>query len=360
MGFISLLSCDYTTTLYPHVSYLCLCPPAARKLTLTDIVRELADVVCARAVAGKQFGVVLVPEGAVSYIPELRALIAEMNSHFADGTAAGDISGKLTPWSRAVLAYLPPLIREQLFLERESSGAVQLSQISTEKLLAELVGEELLRRKAAGGYAGKYATICHFFGYQARSSLPSNFDCAYGNALGSTAGALAAGGYNGYMATVRKLAKPVSAWEPAGIPLTAMTSVPAVSAATVMGGGQSFAKALSTLSAAKGTGERPVVESREVDIKRIPFGTLQARSAVWVKEDHYSNPGPIQFHGPVADVVTATLALERHDYMERIVRLRSAVDEVLEICRPGVSDSILDAAITGVGSLRNILTSLRE
>ncbi len=119
----------------------------ARKLTLTDIVREVADVVAARAAVGKNFGIVLVPEGAVSYIPEMRTLLAEMNQLFADGVDAATVPSRLTPWSQAVLNYLPPFIRQQLFLERESSGAVQLSQISTEKLLAELVGEELERRK---------------------------------------------------------------------------------------------------------------------------------------------------------------------------------------------------------------------
>ena len=125
----------------------------------------------------------------------------------------------------------PALIRQQLFLERESSGAVQLSQINTERLLAELVGEELkVRSKASNAatrYDGKYATICSSFGYQARCSLPSNFDCTYGSTLGATAGALVAGGHNGYMATARNLAGPVAAWEPAGVPFTAMMSVPA-------------------------------------------------------------------------------------------------------------------------------------
>jgi hypothetical protein len=49
---------------------------------------------------------------------------------------------------------------------RESSGAVQLSQIQTDKLLAHAVGVELEKRKKAGSYEGKYGPLCHYFGYQ--------------------------------------------------------------------------------------------------------------------------------------------------------------------------------------------------
>lgn len=123
----------------------------ARRQTLRDVVRELADRISARAAAGKQFGVILLPEGVVAYIPELRALIDEINALFAAGsTDPAKAKAELTPWSRAVLEYLPAAVQEQLFFERESSGAAQLSQISTEQLLVELVNKELLSRKAKG------------------------------------------------------------------------------------------------------------------------------------------------------------------------------------------------------------------
>ena len=131
-----------------------------RKLTLFDVIREVADVVAARAAAGKNFGVVLVPEGTVAAIPEMRSLIAEMTELLRGGAAADAIPGLLTPWSAAVLAFLPPVVRAQLFLERESSGAVQLSQVASETLLAELVGSELAQRAKTGAYKGKCACAC--------------------------------------------------------------------------------------------------------------------------------------------------------------------------------------------------------
>lgn len=89
-------------------------------------------------------------------------------------------------------------------------------------MIAELVGEELARRKQEKKYNGKYAPLCFFFGYQARCSLPSNFDCAYGQALGYTAGSLIAGGHTGYLATLRDLSGPVASWQPTGVPLSTL------------------------------------------------------------------------------------------------------------------------------------------
>jgi pyrophosphate--fructose-6-phosphate 1-phosphotransferase len=351
----------------------------SKKLTLKDIISNLADLVNERALEGKNFGVVLVPEGTVHAIPELRSLVAEMNLLFKQGVHQDSIVNHLTPWSAAVLNYLPPLIRSQLFMERESSGAVQLSQISTEKLLAELVGEELAKRKSAGTFKGKFAPITHFFGYQARSSLPSNFDCAYGLALGATAGVLVAHCRSGYMATIRNLSAPVSEWVPVGIPFTAMMTIPVPGAA-----GQHMLEATdssqipTTASVEEITSlgsedvdsngkrrklhrsSRPVIPSSPIDILGGPFMKLQSLLPAWRMQELYSNPGPIQFEGPTANDITLSLMNERHDYLPRILELRKLLDHVNRLCLPGVSESLLDAALTGVTSLSHILNVIKS
>ena len=307
----------------------------ARRLTLTDIVHHCADVIAARAAAGKNFGVVLLPEGILAYIPELRSLIDEMNALFVAGVPQAAIPDRLTPWSRAVLAYLPPLIRDQLFLERESSGALQLSQVSTERLLAELTGDELARRKAAGTYKGKYATITHFFGYQARSSLPSNFDCAYGTALGATSAALVVAKRNGYMATVRGLAGPVEEWTPMGVPLVGELSLPPPG------------KVLRALS----------IESAPVDLQGAAMFAMKRVASKWQRGEAYTNPGPIQFDGPVAGAITATLSLEQTQASGRVAQIRRMLTEVRDAVSPseGVTDEAIETARAGlVGLLRCI------
>ena len=83
-----------------------------------------------------------------------------------------------------VFAILPQAIQQQLFLERDPHGNVQVSLIESEKLFAALVGDKLKARKAAGTYTGKYATQTHFFGYEGRCAFPSNFDADYCYSLG--------------------------------------------------------------------------------------------------------------------------------------------------------------------------------
>lgn len=313
-----------------------------RKMGLRDVVAEVADVVCTRAADKKNFGVVLVPEGLIAYIPELQALITEINEAMRDECAgasdAESIAASLTPWSRALLSFLPAQIQAQLMLEREVHGTVQLSQISSEEMLGQLVGDELRRRATAGKYVGKYGLQTAFFGYQSRSSLPSVFDCDYGYCLGLTAATLACRGCTGYTACVRGLANAPSSWRPLGVPTTAMMEVQ-VSA----------------------RGSHAVVPSEKVDVHAGPAKALRANKEAWAVEEHYENPGPIQFGGSVAaDTRTATLRTERHDYLERIGTLTASLSSIREACRPGVSDSMLDAALTGVKSLQQMLAIMQE
>ena len=148
-------------------------------MTLADVTNRLADIIAARSAAGKDYGVVLLPEGLIEHIPQMRALISELNDLMADGAggeggAAVDeaaIAAKLGPESAAVFALLPPSIRGELLLERDPHGNVQVSRIETEKLVQKLVEAELGARKAAGLFKGKFACLTHFLGYEGRCSL---------------------------------------------------------------------------------------------------------------------------------------------------------------------------------------------
>ncbi len=212
--------------------------------------------------------------------------------------------------------------------------------------------------QAAGKYKGKYATICSSFGYQARCSLPSNFDCSFGAALGATAGALVGGGFNGYMACVRNLAGPVASWEPAGVPLTAMMTVPMPGSA--LANVSPTTGAAGSGSGAATIGARPVIPSSPADVHGGAFLALNKHLAAWRAGEHYANPGPIQFAGSQADSRTALLSLDSRQYMRRITELRTKLDAIRDICRPGVSDALLDAAISGITSLADILAVVKQ
>jgi pyrophosphate--fructose-6-phosphate 1-phosphotransferase len=260
----------------------------ARGTTLDGIVERLADAVCRRAAAGRSYGVCLVPEGLIEFIPEMRVLIDELNRLLAEGDAGGVLEG-LTPASRRVYDGLPEKIREQLLLDRDSHGNVQVSLIETEALLIEKLRGVLAARRAGGTFEGKFAAQKHFFGYEGRCSAPSNFDASYTYGLGRVATLLIAFGRSGYMASLRGLSGPVSGWQPCGVPLTSMMN----------------------MEQRKGE-PKPVIRKALVDLEGRPFAELARQRAEWERDDAYRYPGAIQYFGPpeVSDAPTRTLVLE--------------------------------------------------
>jgi len=317
---------------------------AERSLTLMDVVREIADTVCARFAAGKNFAVCLLSEGLPNYIPELKNLLREIDSAFQAGfTDPSSVIASLTPWSKAVLDFLPSAVQSQLFLERESNGRAQLSQISTERLLLELVNGELQRRKAAGLSKAKGGNgMGFFFGYQARSAMPTNFDCSLGSVLGHTAASLVASGFTGYLASCSGCGGGVDGagtdWSPLGIPLTSLLTLPLAgessppaqtrtitpsnssgnlqsSSTSPVSGSAAFSFAPSPSSSSSSSSPhlpqlRPTIRSVPVDIRGPAFRTYRASAGNWAEGDLYCNPGPVQFFGLVANQALMTLEAE--------------------------------------------------
>ena len=193
----------------------------AKHLSLASIVSQIADSVCVRHNKGRDYGVVVIPEGLASSVPELSILLKEL--HALQQSGADPISG-LSAWSKAVLLSLPDFIQKEMMLQFEAQGTPQLSRIEMERLLAALVGVELKKRKALGTYTGSFSSITHFFGYQGRCALPSVFDCNLGFALGAAAAALVSGGCSDMLATANGLVGPVTNWTMAGISLETFLS----------------------------------------------------------------------------------------------------------------------------------------
>ncbi len=263
----------------------------AKKMTLAQIVGNIADTVAARAAAGNNFGVVLIPEGLIEFIPEMKVLIKELNDLLAETN--GDVAAavkKLSANSASVYASLPDFVQKQLTLERDPHGNVQVSLIETEKLLIEMVRTELAKRKAAGSYTGKFSGLGHFFGYEGRCAAPSNFDADYCYSLGYNAANLIASGKSGYMSLIKNTTKPADQWIAAGVPITMMMNMEKRHGAM-----------------------KPVIRKALVELEGAPFKALAANRETWAKETCYVYPGPIQYFGPseVCDLPTKTLALEQ-------------------------------------------------
>ncbi|MBQ9777076.1 MAG: diphosphate--fructose-6-phosphate 1-phosphotransferase, partial [Lentisphaeria bacterium] len=273
---------------------------AEKKMTLDQIVTDLANIVAARAADGNNFGVGIIPEGLVEFIPEIKVLIAELNDLLAANAAKVEDMDKaekpafaaanLTAESAKVFASLPQGIQIQLCNDRDPHGNVQVSLIETEKMLAEMVGTKLKAMKADGKYNGKFAAQVHFFGYEGRCAAPSNYDADYCYSLGYNAAALIGAGKTGYMSSVRNTTKPADQWIAGGIPITMMMNIE------------------------RRHGEdKPVIRKALVELEGAPFKFFAANRADWAVKTAYVYPGPIQYFGPseVCDLVTKTLELEQ-------------------------------------------------
>ncbi len=262
----------------------------AKKMTLGQIVDDIANAVAARAAEGKNFGVILIPEGLIEFIPEMKVLIAELNDLLAHESNVAKALEGLTATSAAVYASLPEAIAKQLTLDRDPHGNVQVSLIETEKLLIEMVKTRLAAMKAEGKFVGKFSGLGHFFGYEGRCAAPSNFDADYCYSLGFNAAQLIAAGKTGYMSLIRNTTAPASEWIAGGVPVTMMMNME------------------------RRHGEmKPVIRKALVELDGAPFKALVANRATWAKETAYVYPGPIQYFGPseVCDQPTKTLALEQ-------------------------------------------------
>ncbi|RKY46646.1 MAG: diphosphate--fructose-6-phosphate 1-phosphotransferase [Candidatus Neomarinimicrobiota bacterium] len=272
----------------------------AKGMTLGDIVDEIAGTIVKRAEKGKHFGIVLIPEGLIEFIPEMKALIGELNDVMAQ--KASELDGKDNPDEKrslvksflsekagALYVSLPKDIADQLIMDRDPHGNVQVSRIETEKLLIDMVAEKLKVLKKKGIYKGKFSAQNHFFGYEGRCAAPSNFDADYAYALGYTASALIGAGKTGYMSSVRNLTAPASKWIAGGVPLTMMMNIE-----------RRHGK------------DKPVIRKALVDLEGKPFQTLAKQRDQWAVETCYVYPGPIQYFGPedVTDQCSETLTLE--------------------------------------------------
>ena len=273
----------------------------ANNMTLDDIVNQICEVVVKRSEEGLYYGTILIPEGLIEFVPAFKRLIAELSdllsSDLAKTEAKGLKSDDLLAWilnhvsaeNLPTLKSLPEEVAKQLALGRDPHGNVQVSLIETEKMLSEMCAKRLDEWKEQGKFKGKFAALHHFFGYEGRCATPSNFDCNYCYALGTSAAQLVANGKTGYMAIVKNTTAPAEEWVAGGVPITKMMNLE------------------------RRNGQmKPVIKKALVLLDGEPFKELVERRKDWAVNTRYVYPGPIQYFGPseVCDQCTMTLALE--------------------------------------------------
>ncbi|MHB0999664.1 MAG: diphosphate--fructose-6-phosphate 1-phosphotransferase [Armatimonadota bacterium] len=272
----------------------------ANGTTLEEIVNCIVDVVVKRSAAGKNYGVVLVPEGLVEFISDIKTMIDELSNILGkDETYIHSlpdhaervqyISSQLSDSGAKVYGSLPTNAQEVL-LTRDSHGNVPLSQVETERLLIDLVSDKIRLLKSRGETDAKFSALSHFFGYEGRCAAPTNFDADYTYSLGYTAAQMVRAGFTGYTVSVQNLTKPSSEWVAGGVPVTMMLN----------------------MEVRKGK-PTPVIKKALVDVNDKPFKAFAANRDSWAINDEYVFPGPIQYFGPseVCDAPSITLKLEK-------------------------------------------------
>lgn len=274
----------------------------SKKMSLSSIIDYMTDIIVKRSENHKNFGIAVIPEGLIEFIPEMGAMIANLNDIMsslekdAKYTSASQsekfsiIENTLSSENAKVFSSLPTLIKSQLLMDRDPHGNVQVSKIETEKLLISMIEAKLKALKAEGKYSGKFSAQSHFFGYEGRCAFPSNFDADYCYSLGFNAFALISFGLTGYLSSVRNLTAPASEWIAGGVPLTMMMNME------------------------RRHGEmKPVIKKALVELDGPVFKQLEENREDWAMNDRYLFPGAIQYFGPssVCDITTRTLQLEQ-------------------------------------------------
>lgn len=274
-----------------------------KKMSLDEIITYMSDIISQRAARGKNFGIAIIPEGLIEFIPEMKSMISNLNDimseleqdfDYINATSTHEkfeiVQKRLKEENSKVFESLPALIKAQLLMDRDPHGNVQVSKIETEKLLIEMIKTKLKEMKSQGQYVGKFSEQAHFFGYEGRCAFPSNFDADYCYSLGYNAFALISFGLTGYLSSVKNLTQTADNWVAGGVPLTMMMNME------------------------KRHGEfKPVIKKALVELDGPVFKKLEENREDWALNDKYKFPGAIQYFGPssVCDITTVTLQLEK-------------------------------------------------
>ncbi|MBN8450352.1 MAG: diphosphate--fructose-6-phosphate 1-phosphotransferase [Candidatus Accumulibacter sp.] len=262
---------------------------AARKESLASIIDRVAQVIVDRSHRGMNYGVLLAPEGLIEFIPEMNAMIAELNdvlahnvaefAALADEAKPAFIESRLSTDNAHLLASLPHYIVNMLLAERDSHGNLQVSLIPTEQLLIDMAKKRVRELDPQVPFAAH----SHFLGYEGRCGAPTLFDAAYTYNLGLTAGSLILDGRTGYMATITGL---TSGGTPQAIPLAGLLNIER------RHGKDEF-----------------VIEKALVKMDSPAMQYFASRRDEWAAKDLFASPGPRQFWGPTTHQLPITVAL---------------------------------------------------
>jgi pyrophosphate--fructose-6-phosphate 1-phosphotransferase len=149
-------------------------------MTLRHLSRVICEGIVRRAAAGKNYGVIVIPEGVLEFVNEIQVFIIKLNTIIAEYNRTHDKDfhasfprledkleylRRLAQRSREEASFkiwhtrdddlfsdIPAFFQEGLLMERDSHGNFPFSQVETEKVLLDLVSDYLNILKENGTY----------------------------------------------------------------------------------------------------------------------------------------------------------------------------------------------------------------
>ena len=149
-------------------------------MTLRHLSRLICDAIVRRAAVGKNYGVVVIPEGVLEFINEIQVFIIKLSTIIADYNRKHDIdfhaafprlddkleylrrlaredrpatvSSVWNPRDEDLFNDIPAFFQKGLLTERDSHGNFQFSQVETDKILMGLVKDYLDILKEKGEF----------------------------------------------------------------------------------------------------------------------------------------------------------------------------------------------------------------
>ena len=149
-------------------------------MTLRHLSRVICESILRRSAVGKNYGVIIIPEGVLEFINEIQVFIIKLNTIIAEYNQTHDKEfhaafplledkleylRRLAQRSREDTSFqlwntrdddlfndIPAFFQEGLLMERDSHGNFQFSQVETEKVLIDLVKDYLNILKEEGRY----------------------------------------------------------------------------------------------------------------------------------------------------------------------------------------------------------------
>ena len=211
---------------------------AARKQSLLAITEMIADCICARSAEGKDYGVVLIPDGVVAAVPQIRRLLRELDKIVGRSAQGGNltvklelVSAQLSMLSAVIFQQLPRFVQAHLVngaLRHAETGNIDIANVAMERILQSLVGIELEKRRSVALFKGKVDILVHSLAHQGRSSLPSSFDCDLAYTCGYAAGVFIDAGRTGLVTNVTYHKDETTGdyvWSVGGFPAVALVSL---------------------------------------------------------------------------------------------------------------------------------------